>query len=72
MNHLVGPIFRPLRLWAAGSQRRACRNAMVAATALTATRRERDETQEFIDSVLAHRARPADSAAPTLPAVRLG
>ncbi len=72
MNHLVGPLVQPLMRWAQQSQRTACRNAMVASTALAAGRRERDETQEFIDSVLARRARRAGAAPPTLPAARLG
>ena len=72
MNQLVGPLLLPLTRWAEISQRQACRNAMVASTALAAGRRERDETQEFIDSVLARRARRAGAAPPSLPAARLG
>ena len=72
MNQLVGPLFRPLTRWAENSQRQACRNAMVASTALAAGRRERDEAQEFVDSVLARRARRAGAAPPSLPAARLG
>jgi hypothetical protein len=72
MNQLVGPLFTPLQRWAEHSQRQACRNAMVASTALAAGRRERDETQEFVDSVLARRARRAGAAPPSLPAARLG
>ena len=72
MNHLVGPFLRPLTRWAEQSQLTACRNAMVASTALAAGRRERDETQEFVDSTLARRARRAGTATPSLPAVRLG
>jgi len=72
MNQLVGPLFSPLQRWAESSQRQACRNAMVASTALAAGRRERDETQEFVDSVLARRARRAGAAPPSLPAARLG
>jgi hypothetical protein len=72
MNQLVGPLFLPLTRWAENSQRQACRNAMVASTALAAGRRERDETQEFVDSVLARRARRAGTAPPSLPAARLG
>ena len=72
MNQLVGPLFLPLTRWAENSQRQACRNAMVASTALAAGRRERDETQEFIDTVLARRARRAGAAPPSLPAARLG
>ena len=72
MNQLVGPLFLPLQRWAQNSQRQACRNAMVATTALAAGRRERDETQEFVDSVLARRARRAGAAPPSPPAARLG
>jgi hypothetical protein len=72
MNQLVGPMFLPLTRWAENSQRNACRNAMVASTALAAGRRERDETQEFVTSELARRARRAGAAPPSLPAARLG
>jgi hypothetical protein len=72
MNHLVEPMLRPLTRWAEHSQRQACRNAMVASTALAATRRERDEVQEFIESLIAHREPRAGAAPPTLPAARLG
>jgi hypothetical protein len=72
MNQLVGPMLLPLTRWAETSQRRACRNAMVASTALAAGRRERDETQEFVDSTLARRSRRAGAAPPNLPAARLG
>jgi len=69
--HLV-PMLRPVTRWAEHSQRSACRNAMVASTALAARRRERDETQEFIETLIARRARRAGAAPPTLPAARLG
>ena len=72
MNQLVGPLLLPLTRWAETSQRQACRNAMVASTTLAAVRRERDEAQEFVHSVLARRARRAGAAPPTLPAARLG
>ncbi len=72
MNQLVGPLFRPISRWAETSQRIACRNAMVASTALADGRRERDETQEFVDSLLASRAHRAGAAPPSLPAARLG
>jgi hypothetical protein len=72
MNQLVGPMLLPLTRWAENSQRNACRNAMVASTALAAGRRERDETQEFVTSELARRARRAGAAPPSLPAARLG
>ena len=75
MNQLVGPLFLPLTRWAEkgqSSQRQACRNAMVASTDLAASRRERDETQEFVAAALARRARRAGAAPPSLPAARLG
>ncbi len=68
MSHLVEPFLRPLARWAETSQQTACRNAMVASTALTAGRRERDETQHYVDSVLARRARRAGAAPASLPA----
>ena len=55
MNYVIEPMLRPLTRWAEESQRQACRNAMVASTALTAGRRERDEVQEFIETTLARR-----------------
>jgi hypothetical protein len=33
---------------------------MVASTAMTATRRERDEVQAFVDTLVARRSRPLD------------
>ena len=72
MKQHVVPLFKPLTTWAENSQRQACRNAMVASTALAEVRRERVETQEFVDSVLARRARRAGAAPPSLPAARLG
>ena len=68
MNHIIEPMLRPLSLWAEHSQRRACRNAMVASTALTAGRRERDEVQEFVVAALAHREPRAGAATHSLPA----
>ena len=70
MNQLIEPMFWPLTRWAENSQRQACRNAMVASTDLTAGRRERDETQEFVDTLIARRARRAGAASPALPAAR--
>jgi hypothetical protein len=73
MNQLIEPMLRPLTRWAENSQRQACRNAMVASTVLTAGRRERDETQEFVNTLLARRTRRAGAAPPALPAAaRLG
>ena len=77
MNQLIEPmlwpVLRPLTRWAENSQRQARRNAMVASTNLAAGRRERDEAQEFIDTLIARRARRAGAASPALPpAARLG
>ncbi len=66
------PAWHPLTRWAESSQRTACRNAMVASTALTASRRERDEAQAFVETMIARRSRRAGAAPPTLPAARLG
>ena len=67
MNHLIDPMLRPLSRFAEHSQRQACRNAMVASTALAASRQEREEAQQFIETMLAHRrqatARPKPGAA---------
>ena len=67
MNHLIEPMLRPLSRFAEHSQRQACRNAMVASTALAASRQEREEAQRFIETVLAHRrqatARPKPGSA---------
>ncbi len=71
-HHLVGPMLRPLTRWAEHSQRHACRNAMVASTALAAGRRERAEVEEFVADTLARRNHRAGAAAPTPPAARLG
>ena len=46
--------------WAVGSQRTACRNAMVAGTALAARRAERKDVEEF----LAARQQPALEVSP--------
>jgi len=72
MSYLIEPMFRPLTRWAEESQRTACRNAMVASTALTAGRRERDEVQEYVEITLARRRPPAGTATPGIPAARLG
>lgn len=47
--------------WAVDSQRAACRNAMVAGTALAARRAEREDVEEFL---------AAREAGPTVPAPR--
>jgi hypothetical protein len=72
MNQFIDPMLRPLSRWAEQSQRQACRNAMVASTALTAVRRERDEVQEFVETTVARRKPRAGAAPPILPAARLG
>ena len=77
MNQIIEPMLRPLTKWAEQSQQRACRNAMVASTALAAGRRERDEVQEFVDAALARRKPRAGAASAglpgaSLPAARLG
>jgi hypothetical protein len=60
MNLLTTPILKPLtgplNRWAEHSQSIACRNAMIASTAITARRRERDEVQEFVEALLAQRS----------------
>jgi hypothetical protein len=75
MNQLIEPMLRPLTRWAEQSQQRACRNAMVASTALTAGRRERDEVQQFVEAAIARRAArggAASSGPARVPAARLG
>ncbi|MCW2761383.1 MAG: hypothetical protein JWR85_1584 [Marmoricola sp.] len=72
MNQIIEPMMRPLTRWAEHSQRQACRNAMVASTALTAGRRERDEVQDYVEAVLSRRKPRAGAAPPNLPAARLG
>lgn len=72
MNQLIEPVLRPLKRWAEHSQQRACRNAMIASTTISAGRRERDEVQQYVDDVLAHRVPRAAAAPPALPAARLG
>ncbi len=72
MNQIIEPMLRPLTRWAEQSQQRACRNAMVASTALTAGRRERDEVQEFVETTLARRKPRVGAAPPSIAAARLG
>lgn len=52
----LAPAWHPLTRWARSSQRTACRNAMVASTALAASRREREETQDLVQTLIARRA----------------
>lgn len=60
-SRLLQPVLGPLRRWAEQSQRRACHNAGTACTLLARRRREREEAQAYVDSVLSldahHRAR---------------
>jgi len=72
MNLLIEPMLRPLTMWAEQSQRQACRNAMVASTALTAGRRERDEVDEFVHAALARRRPLSQDDSARLLASRLG
>ena len=64
MSHFIDPILRPLSRFAEHSQRQACRNAMVASTALTAGRQEREEIQQFVTTMLAHRGQAVAAPAP--------
>lgn len=43
-------LFTSAATWHVTAQHRACRNALVASTALTQQRRERDEVEEFLAS----------------------
>lgn len=53
MAHLVAPF---VMRWAERSQQRACRNAMVASTALAQARLERDEVEAYVAGALASRS----------------
>ena len=70
MNLLTTQILRPLTRWAEHSQSIACRNAMVASTVLADRRRERDEVQQFVETLLALRSAPGEEA--TRGVARLG
>jgi hypothetical protein len=70
-HHVIEPMLRPLSRWAEHSQRQACRNAMVACTALAASRQEREEARLFVEDVLNARSSadvrpraPRDAAEP--------
>jgi len=56
MNLVGRTVLAPLVRWAEESQRTACRNAMVASTALASRRQEAQETQEFVRTTLARRS----------------
>ena len=75
-HHVIQPMLRPLSRWAQGwaehSQRQACRNAMVASTALAASRQEREEVRLFVEDMLARRAPAADTAPHPPAAAQLG
>ena len=70
-QHLIEPMLRPLSRCVQGlaehSQRQACRNAMVASTALTARRQEREDVQLFVEDLLARRT-PVAEVVPNPPA----
>lgn len=70
--NLLDPVLWPLTRWAEHSQRTACRNAMVASTALAARRRELDETQDFVREVVARRSAGRGTVTVHVPAARLG
>ena len=72
MNHFIEPMLRPLSRFAEHSQRQACRNAMVASTALTARRQEREEVQVFVEDMLARRAPAAEASSTPRTAAQLG
>lgn len=72
MSSFVRQLAWPLARWAEESQRQACRNAMVASTALAAGRRERDEVRELVEHLLSSREPRAGATSPTLPVARLG
>jgi hypothetical protein len=72
VTQLLWPMTRPLSHWAGQSQQHACRNAMVASTAITATRRERDEVHAYVETLIANRAGRAGAATSSPVAARLG
>ncbi|GAB3998365.1 hypothetical protein [Nocardioides marmoraquaticus] len=67
MTHLIttraAPWTAPLTRWAERSQQRACRNAMVASTALAQARLERDEVAAYVVGTLARRSGSVEPAA---------
>jgi hypothetical protein len=56
MNLVARTALLPFSRWAQESQRTACRNAMVASTALASRRAEAAETQEYVRTTLARRS----------------
>ena len=56
MNHVLDSMLRPVTRWAEHSQQQACRNAMVASTALAEVRAEWDDAQGYVEATLARRA----------------
>ena len=68
ITHLAAPIVRPVLWWAQESQRRACRNAMVASTALAERRHERRDVEEYLSLTLGERFRTPLLREPVTPA----
>lgn len=74
-SRLPGSVLTSVQRWAVDSQRSACRNAMVAGTALAVRRAEREEVEEFLaarvpapateqsrlDALAGHEPQPSDS-----------
>lgn len=53
---LHSPVTTRVGRWSTRAQQRACRNAMVASTALSQARRERAEVEEYVVGTLARRS----------------
>jgi hypothetical protein len=54
-------LFRTVRAWPVETQLGSRRNALIASTALTQLRRERDDVEDFLDARAPHSA-PAPAA----------
>lgn len=67
-----GALSATVTRWAERSQQRACRNAMVASTALTQARAERAEVEEYVAGTLARRAGGTTPALPQQPEAPTG
>ncbi len=70
MLHLVAlhsPVTARVSRWSERAQQRACRNAMVASTALSEARRERAEVERYVVGTLARRSSPALAPAAETP-----
>lgn len=61
-THLL--VYRAVTRWAIESQARARRNAMVAMTALSERRAEREDVEEFLRRAAASEAAPAEVTVP--------